>query len=513
MNDQRPPALWRAMWKRFLIAGLLIMLLTGVATATVALNTVSGIAEEVFPRLSQINAPKGLVTPVYSGGPQTFLVLGSDRRAEARNAIDRSNPPHSDTMLLVRFDPEQGQTSVLSIPRDLLVTISAPNGAVYANEKINAAYTIGSKLGGTRGAMVLAAQTVEQQVFPGLKLNGIVDVNFAGFINVVDTLGCVYVNVDHRYYHANAVGEELYSEINLQPGYQKLCYQDALSYVRYRHEDSDFVRVARQQDFIRNLREQISPEDVIGQIDKVAKAVGHAIASTFHNSASQLIELAKLIAFSQGKPLRQVKFQALNQNAQLHGGSYVTTTPQLTAATLNDFLHGTPKLHLPSSQALGHTSSHGHHHGGAGSPAAIGLFPASSAVQGQLVKDSVGLPFRVLVPTLETGPAVAQTARTYDLRDKQGQLHQAYVIVFKQNGLGGYYDVQGTNWLDPPLVAHPDETRHIDGRAYMLFADGGHLRTVAWREDGALYWVVNTLVEDLSNQQMLGIARSVQPLH
>src|SRR3984893_2362369 len=384
MHDQRPPALWWAMWKRFLIAGVLIMLLTGVATATVALNTVSGIAEEVFPHLNQINTPKGLVTPVYSGGPQTFLILGSDRRAKAKNAFDRSNPPHSDTILLVRFDPEQAQTSVLSIPRDLLVTITAPNGALYPNEKINAAYTIGSKLGGTRGAMVLAAQTIEQQVFPGLKLNGIVDVNFSGFINVVDTLGCVNVNVDHRYYHANAIGEELYSEINLQPGYQKLCYQNALSYVRYRHEDSDFVRVARQQDFMRNLRQQISPEDVIGQIDKVDKAVGHAIASTFRDSAGQLSALPRLLAFSQGKPLRQVKFQALNQNAQLRGGSYVTTTPQLTAATLNDFLHGVPRLHLPSSQALAHTSrGHRKGGGGGGSPAAIGLYPApSSSMQG-----------------------------------------------------------------------------------------------------------------------------------
>jgi polyisoprenyl-teichoic acid--peptidoglycan teichoic acid transferase len=512
--DERPPALWWAMWKRFLLASALIVLLTGVATATVALNTVSGIAEEVFPRLNQINAPKGLVTPVYSGGPQTFLILGSDRRAQAKSAYDRSNPPHSDTILLVRFDPEQGQTSVLSIPRDLLVTITAPNGATYPNEKINAAYTIGSKLGGVRGAMVLAAQTIEQQVFPGLKLNGIVDVNFAGFINVVDTLGCVYVNVDHRYYHANAVGEELYSEINLQPGYQKLCYQDALSYVRYRHEDSDFVRVARQQDFLRNLREQVSPEDVIGQIDKVAKAVGHAIASTFYDSASQLIELAKLIAFSQGKPLRQVKFQTLNQNAQLRGGSYVTTTPQLTAATLNDFLHGAQRLHLPSPQALARTTSAGHRHGsGVGSPAAIGLYPASSSIQGQLVKASVELPFRVLMPTLQTGPAVEQTARSYDVRDKEGHLHQAYVIVWKQNGQGGYYDMQGTNWQNPPLIAHADETRRIGGRTYMLFADGGHLRTVAWREGGALYWVINTLVEDLSNQQMLAIARSAQPLH
>src|SRR5271166_4396521 len=164
-----------------------------------------------------------------------------------------------------------------------MVNITAANGQYYPSEKINAAYTIGSKQAGVKGAMVLAAETIEHQVFPSLKLAGIVDVNFAGFVNVVDALGCVYVNVDHRYYHVNGVApEEDYSEINLQPGYQKLCYQNALSYVRYRHGDSDFVRVARQQDFLRDLREQISPEDVIGQIDTVAKAVGHAITSTFH---------------------------------------------------------------------------------------------------------------------------------------------------------------------------------------------------------------------------------------
>src|ERR1700756_3560650 len=132
--DERPPALWWAMWKRFLLASALIVLLTGVATATVALNTVSGIAEEVFPRLNQINAPKGVVTPVYSGGPQTFMILGTDRRTGSKDAADRANPPHSDTILLVRLDPEHGQTSITSIPRDLMVNITTSTGQVYANE-------------------------------------------------------------------------------------------------------------------------------------------------------------------------------------------------------------------------------------------------------------------------------------------------------------------------------------------------------------------------------------------
>src|SRR6202162_158709 len=186
MDDERPPSLWLGMWKRFLIGGVLIVLLSGGATATVTLNTASGIAHDIFSPLNQIGAPKGLVTPEYNGGPQTYLILGSDRRAASKDALDRTDPPHSDTILLVRFDPEQGQTSVLSIPRDLLVNIKASKGQYYPGEKINAAYTIGSQLGGAKGGMVLAAETIEHQVFPGLKLNGIVDVNFAGVISVVD---------------------------------------------------------------------------------------------------------------------------------------------------------------------------------------------------------------------------------------------------------------------------------------------------------------------------------------
>src|SRR5271156_3885656 len=375
-DAERPPSPGWSALKRFLLAAVLIVLLSGGATATLALNKISSIAEEVFPKLNEINAPKGVVTSEYNGGPQTFLILGSDRRGGSKDSYDREDPPHSDTILLVRFDPEQGQTSVLSIPRDLMVNISTRNGESYPQEKINAAYTIGNKLGGTRGGMVLAAETIEREVFPGLKLNGIVDVSFAGFIRVVDTLGCAYVNVDHRYYNENVGSTETdYTSINLQPGYQKLCYENALDYVRYRHTDSDFVRVARQQDFLRDLREQINPADEIGQIDTVAKAVGHAITSTFHASAEELIELAKLIAFSQSKPLRQVKFRTTNVDAQVNGGSYVTSSPELEQATLADFLHGHEHLSLPPSPS-GHSSS-SHHSSGGVSPRSIGLYPTT----------------------------------------------------------------------------------------------------------------------------------------
>jgi LCP family protein required for cell wall assembly len=510
--DDRPPRLWWSMWKRFIIGGALIVALSAGATATVALNTVSGIAEEVFP--IRIKVPKGLVTPVYSGGPQTFLILGSDRRRQAKNAFDRNNPPHSDTMLLVRFDPAQGQTSVLSVPRDLLVNITAPGGRYYPNEKINSAYTIGSKQGGVRGGMVLAAETVKSQVFPGLKLNGIVDVNFGGFINVVDKLGCVYVDVDHRYYHVNAAGGEAYSEINLQPGYQKLCYNNALSYVRYRHGDSDFVRVARQQDFLRSLREQVSAEDLLGQVEHVAKVVGKAIVTAgFSSSADRVLELAKLIGFSQGKPLRQVKFRATSANFPLKGGSYVTSTER---ATLDDFLNGTQKVAKPKPRVT-RPNGRGRRHSRAKrsstpTAASLGLTASGSTGEAELAKGTINMPMKVLYPSLQTASSVEQPARAYNVRDQGKRLRHAYVAVWRANALGGYYDFEGTDWQKPPIIAHPNQQRKINHVTYMIFTDGGHIHVVAWRRGKMVYWLTNTLLEDLSNEQMLAIARSAKPL-
>jgi polyisoprenyl-teichoic acid--peptidoglycan teichoic acid transferase len=506
------------MWKRFLVAAVLIAALAGGATATIALNEVESIAKEIFPKSHSVSISRELVKP-YTGGPQTYLILGSDRRPKSKDALDRTDPPHSDTILLVRFDPNQGQTSVMSIPRDLLVNITGPEGASYPQEKINAAYTYGARLHGVKGSMELAADTIEKEVFPGITINGIVDVNFASFIKIVDTLGCVYVNVDHRYLHINGEGAEAYSEINLQPGYQKLCYNNALSYVRYRHGDSDFVRVARQQDFLRSLREQVSSDNLLKQVRHVARVVGKAIVTSgFSSSADKVIELVKLIAFSQGKPLRQVKFRATSTNFALKGGSYVTSTKELEQQTLNDFVNGDEKVsEAEPKPAPAHTSGshhhHRHHRAAPPSAASLGLAPTPTGGDEELAKGTINMPLQVLYPSLQTASSVEQPARAYDVRDRKGLLHHAYVAVWQQNTLGGYYDFQGTDWQTPPVVAHPNERRNIDHVKYMIFTDGSHIHVIAWRKGKMLYWLTNTLLEDLSNQQMLAIARSAKPLH
>ncbi len=497
------------MRRRFLFAGVLIVLLSGGATATLALTTLGKIASEVFPRGSQIRIAKGVIEPAYEGEPQTFLIIGSDRRAASKDAFDRNNPPHSDTLLLVHLDPQAGQTSIMSVPRDLLVTITTKRGQTYYPRKVNAAYTIGSLEGGTDRGAELAAETIEQLLH--VKLNGVIDVTFKGFIGIVDTLGCVYVNVDHRYYNEpNGSVETNYSAINLQPGYQKLCYENALSYVRYRHTDSDFVRVARQQDFIRDLREQVPASNLIGEIDKVSKAVGKAVTSTFQSSAGQLIELAKLAAFSQQKPMRQVKFQIDSANAVVGGESYVTASPQLVKATVHDFLHGHEQLQLPKAPRATAHSGHGHRAAGP-SLSALDLYPVSSSGKAMALSAAPGLPFRMEYPTVQTGPAIPQQVRVYSLEDRVKHRHHAYVAVWQQNGLGGYYDVEGTDWAKIPLFAHA-RSETIDGRSYMIVDDGSHIHDIGWRSRKIVYFISNTLLEDLSNAQMIALARATQPL-
>ena len=146
------------------------------------------------------------------------------------------------------------------------------------------------------------------------------------------------------------------------------------------------------------------------------------------------------------------------------------------------------------------------------SPAAIGLYPTSSPTPARQLNAGTSLPFRMLYPTLETGPATQEAVHAYACATRTTSPRHAYVAVFQQDGLGGYYDVEGTDWTDPPIIANPSRTATIDGRHYIFIDDGAHIHLIAWHEHGALYWVNNTLLEDLTNAQMIGLANSVQPL-
>ena len=133
----------------------------------------------------------------------------------------------------------------------------------YLPDRINDAYA----LCGSKGAL----DTVKH--LTGLPINYLITVNFRGFIEIVDRVGGVWVDVDRRYFNKN-VGTEAtnFSNIDLQPGYQLLKGRDALAYVRYRHTDSDLYRLARQQQFVKALKQQISSNFSVWKIARRSSA-------------------------------------------------------------------------------------------------------------------------------------------------------------------------------------------------------------------------------------------------
>jgi hypothetical protein len=85
-------------------------------------------------------------------------------------------------------------------------------------------------------------------------------------------------------------------------------------------------------------------------------------------------------------------------------------------------------------------------------------------------------------------------------------------MVIKRDLVGEYYGVQGTTWQDPPILDGASEQRKVGKRTFELHYDGDRLRLVAWRTPKAVYWVANTLLQTLSERQMMAIARSTRRL-
>src|SRR5215475_8420418 len=111
-----------------------------------------------------------------------------------------------------------------------------------------------------------------------LPINYLITLDFHAFKQLVNRLHGVYMNVDRRYYIARGTGT---SAINLYPGYQKLDGGEALSYVRYRHTDSDIYRTGRQQLFIEalksRLRTALSPTSLPLEVPKLVGVLKHNI--------------------------------------------------------------------------------------------------------------------------------------------------------------------------------------------------------------------------------------------
>ncbi len=485
---------------RSLLAGLLIVVFTAGATAT-----------KLFAEIDDYVPPPDAGPPIVPpkdleqtkpGDPQTLLLLGSDRRWVDKQNGDQAR---SDTMMLVRLNADEDATTVMSIPRDLRVEIPG-----YGTDKMNNAYAL--------GGAALTVKTI--RALTGIRIHHVVNVHFGGFREAVNALGCFYVDVDRRYYHSNEgvpIGQR-YAEIDVPAGYQRLCGQDALDYVRFRHADNDLVRAARQQDFLRSAKDQISTSSLIGDSKKLARIFARNSETDRALSTRRgFFRLLKLALFSSERPVRQIEFPA--EMTQAPQGEamveYVDAAPGDVAEAVDKFMHGGDDGQEKARTRAG---------GGARKPRPTtleGLVEAGEMVDrrdtGRTVvrrakrRNRLGLPLRFPAYLTQNGRyGEQQNPRVYRLRDRAGKEHWAYRLTLVENVVeGAYYGVQGTTWRTPPLLAHPSAVRRVDGKRLELFRSGKRLRFVAWRTRTGAYWVSNTLTMKLRDDQMLALAASL----
>jgi hypothetical protein len=123
------------------------------------------------------------------------------------------------------------------------------------------------------------------------------------------------------------------------------------------------------------------------------------------------------------------------------------------------------------------------------------------------------VPFKLEVPTIleqssypDTLPGDKAVRRYYI----EGH-HQAIRMVFRTGG-GEFWGIEETDWADAPVLADRSFQHDLGGREFSLYYTGAHLHMVVLRSGNTSYWVVNTLLDSLSNETMLAIAKGLKPM-
>lgn len=240
---------------------------------------------------------KAVTTPSASASPLptgslNILVLGSDSRSGKENKAlggGDSSGARSDTAMVVHIDAGRKNATVVSIPRDTLVTRpscplrSGGSTAVSYNSMFNSAYSV--------GGAVCAVKTVES--ITNVRMDHYLEIDFSGFAKLVNALGGVTVTTDQDINDDD-------SHLHLKAGTHTLNGKQALALARTRHgigDGSDLGRIGLQQKLVKALLEQISSTSLFtdpAKLYTVAEAVTSSLTTdTGLDSLSELVGLGE----------------------------------------------------------------------------------------------------------------------------------------------------------------------------------------------------------------------------
>jgi LCP family protein required for cell wall assembly len=224
--------------------------------------------------------PVANLTPAASGKAMNILLVGSDSRAGlSRRQLGRiqtvSVPGRrTDTIIVLHVSPDREQAVMVSLPRDLRAEVK---GKV---NKLNAAFAFGGP--------DLLVKTVSETT--GLPIHHYAEIDFAGFLKVVDALGGITL--------CNRTGRRLddsYANLHMPPGCRKMRGIQALAYVRARHVDSDFGRIGRQQEFMRAVMGELAAR---GNLANLPELMGIADIATDHITTDQALSTPTAIGLA-----------------------------------------------------------------------------------------------------------------------------------------------------------------------------------------------------------------------
>lgn len=268
------------------------------------------------PRPAGPTATPGITptAPVAPGRRLSVLLIGLD------GSMDRIT--RADVLMIATLDPGGQSAGLLSIPRDLYVTINTPRGAI--RNKINTAYTFGQLYKAPGGGPGLAMRTVESAT--GVHIDHYALVDFAGFSRIIDALGGIDITVEKPL-------RDPFTGWSFKAGLQHMDGKTALRYARTRYMDSDFQRTRRQQQVILAIRDKVLSFNLLPRLPALFASLQGAFATDL--SLAELIPLAQTAATIDRNQIRQKTIEyPLITSAVTSGGAQVLIPrePQLHQA-------------------------------------------------------------------------------------------------------------------------------------------------------------------------------------
>ncbi len=354
-------------WALLLLVGLglLLLILSSVwlfRTVRGLASVTEGVGAEFNPVPGQVDP--GQTAPEVTGGtvaappgvaPESIpnwagvervnvLLLGVDLRC------DEEGPTHSDTIIVATIDPVSRSAALLSLPRDLWVEI--PDFGV---NRINQAYFLGQAYELPGGGPALAVETVE--AFLGVPINYYVTVDFKAFVDFVDMMGGVVVEVPERIedpnYPDNCYG---YDPFTIDAGLQRLDGATALKYARTRVTfGGDVDRAGRQQQVIMAVRDQATQLDTLPQLLLNAPQLWQSFQQNVSTNLEfdQALQLANLVRTIPGENMRNVVLDyTYVYNDTTFDGQQVLVPLRDEVRALRDELFAPPAVPTPVIEAL-----------------------------------------------------------------------------------------------------------------------------------------------------------------